>query len=202
MRAAIRSLCAGLILLFASTGSASAAIVTMTWTDVVGGVVLGSFPVSIGDPLVVTVMLDNGNATLNDQIWVPEDFVGITIDADDGSVLITGGLPAGGLSSSLNLGVFQTDATGTVIAAPEFWAVDSGDPSVTNNLGGIQGSWALDGVNNMAFEDVPNERSFGALGLSTVPTNWTAALLVPEPCLAALFLPLIGRIAFARRSRA
>ena len=37
---------------------------------------------AIGDPLTVTVMLDNGNSTLINQIWAPEDFVGITIDGD------------------------------------------------------------------------------------------------------------------------
>lgn len=175
----------------------SAALVSFSWNSVVDDNINSpSIPgVSVGDPVTVEVIADNGNSSLASQQWSINDVLSatVTIGSSYSATFINSTsipndfIPPGAQS------VFQTDGTGTLIAA-RFQG--TGPMTITDTFG--TGTARLYNTHISATDDGEayfTERFY--IG-QTVFEGWdNTPTLVPEP--NSICLALMGCVMLLRR---
>ena len=158
-----------------------------------------------GDTASITVTLDNGGASVVNQVWTAADLVSVAFDINNGAATADFFSPFdGGLTTAV--GGFATDAAGTLISAPTDWD----DRNVTADFvtsfpfnGNL--NWVINGDNAVLF-DLP----LGLLQLRladvdgiTNPANWTLvtqAVPLSLPSTLLLLLVGLGGVALLRRA--
>jgi hypothetical protein len=176
----------------------SAALVSFSWNSTVDGSIAPTIPnVSVGDPVTVEVIADNGNNTLATQQWFINDVLSatVTIGASYSATFINSTSIPNDFIPPGSQSVFQTDGTGTLIAARfqgtgPMTITDTLDPSGT-------GIGRLYNISISASDDSDayfTERFY--IG-QTVFEGWDdTPTIVPEPgslCLAMIAASLLRR---------
>ena len=138
--------------------------------------------VAFGDPFKVTIALNNGGDSLENQTWVAADIVSVTFDFNNGAhktVFDPNGAGGNGLSTSG--GSFVTNALGQLTAVPTDWTDASLVNVISTNSSQTPNAWFLNELNDKYYTD---DFDF-AVGIEPRDLNlevaaWTIAP-VPEP---------------------
>ena len=202
MKAVLSALSVGLALMVMGT-SASAVPVSYRFESSLD---LGSFglPASPGDPASITVTLDNGGASIVNQVWTAAHLQSVTFDINNGAATVSFFSPFdGGLFSSV--GHFATDAAGNLTSVMDNWA----DRIVTADfvasvpfVGGLD--WFINGANGVVFDNSISNSRFQLflpdVQGNTNPANWSRVTALPlPPTLLMLLVGLVG-VALLRRA--
>jgi hypothetical protein len=174
----------------------SAALVSFAWNSEVDGSIAPTIPgVSVGDPVTVEVIADNGNSSLISQEWFINDVLSatVTIGSSYSATFINSTSVTNDFIPPGSQSVFETNGAGALIAA-RFQG--TGPMTVTDTLG--TGTARLYNTSISATNDTDayfTERFY--IG-QTVFEGWdNTPTLVPEP--TSLCLAMIGAASLLRR---
>lgn len=174
----------------------SAALVSFSWTSQVDNSIAPTIPgVAAGDPVTVEVLADNGGSTLTSQQWFINDVLSatVTIGSSYSATFINSTSIPNDFIPPGSQSVFQTDGTGTLIAA-RFQG--TGPMAITDTLG--TGTARLYNTQISATNDTDayfTERFY--IG-QTVFEGWDEnPTLIPEP--SSICLALLGVVTLVRR---
>ena len=189
MKAVLAALSVGLALMVMAT-SASAVPFSYRFESTASST--SGLPAGAGDPVSITVTLDNGGADTVNQTWTAADLLSVVFDINNGAATLNFFSPFdGGLFT--DSGSFSTDGAGNLtsvmqdwsdrFAATDFVASPASDPLF---------SWAINGFNAVLASDTVEVR-LEAVGGTIDPANW--ALVTRETPLSlpsTLLLLLVG----------
>lgn len=204
MRVFFSALSVGLALMVMGT-SASAVPLSYRFESSVGANSFG-LPASPGNPVSITVTLDNGGASVVNQVWTAADLQTLTFDINNGAAIFSFFSPFdGGLF--VGFGDFATDAAGNLTSVMGNWAdrfitADFvASVPIVNDL-----NWFINGGNSVLFDNSdPLTISNVALFLPDVegnidPANWARVTALPLPPTLPLLLVGLGGVALLRRA--
>ncbi len=161
---------------------------TISFTDIPG--------LTVGDAAQITVVLDNGDSSLNSQTWTTASHLKqVIFDFGNGTLQTTFKEPwGGGLDSTA--GNFATNASGMLTSVMTRWfdvSVGTDDTDFTTN-GATPGSWFLDGGNFMYRDSNGQVVSLTNVSGIRNASNWqyVPATAIPEPTLLAPLLLLLA----------
>ena len=133
-----------------------------------------------GEPLILKVVLDNGNDNISSQTWTADDVVSVTFSFNSAPNTITSVFSS---VETVKDGNFSTDAEGNLIAVPNEWTtedytvtdalvISTNDGNLTASSGAF--AWYIRGVNGIYFT---NEYENSASDLNVEdninPAYWT-----------------------------
>ncbi len=174
--------------LFAGANTASAAPVTLTWTDTVSDFDGTNIPGIIGESILTTITGDNGGSSLLSQTWTGADFISYRIDCASGWWVESA------VIDSL-IGLFQTDMAGLVTAAGNWYGGHATSSAFNTSWAGLTtgGRWN-NGFNEVFCTNSPFDCVYAAnISGNQTGSNWTTSAAVsPVPLPAALPLMIIG----------
>jgi hypothetical protein len=177
----------------------SASLVSFSWNSTVDGSIAPTIPgVSVGDPVTVEVIADNGSNTLATQQWFINDVLSatVTIGSSYSATFINSTSIPNDFIPPGSQSVFQTDGTGTLIAA-RFQGTGPMPITDTFDLSGT-GTGRL--YNNSITASNDTDATFVEhfyIG-QTVFEGWDEdPTLIPEP--SSICLALLGVASFVRR---
>ena len=200
MKALLSALSVGLALMVTAT-SASAVPFSYRFESSVDAGTTG-LPASPGDPVSITVTLDNGGTSDLSQVWTAAHLQSVVFDINNGAATASFFSPFdGGLTNTS--GSFATNALGNLISAPSNW-LDFGVsadlalsvPFVTEIF------WAINGFNSVLGDNGSLRLALADVVGTTDPGNWSrvteATPLSLPPTLMLLLVGLAG-VALLRR---
>ena len=197
MKALFSALSVGLALMVMGT-SASAVPVSYRFESTAA--LAFGLPASPGDPVSITVTLDNGGTSDQSQVWTSADLQTVTFDINNGAATASFFSPFdGGLTN--NVGSFATDALGNLISAPSNW----GDFPVTADFAvslpfDANLRWYINGYNTVLVDAEPSiQLSLFDVSGNIDPANWTRVTALPLPPTLLLLLVGLGGVALLRR---
>jgi hypothetical protein len=170
--------------------AAAAAEVEFVFTSTVNGCMFGVDPiipgVSQGDTLTLRVVADNGNDTLVDQEWHPEDVVGVpTVDV-----------------GTYHADYFQLNDCRPPCFSTEQLGETLVDASFADNNGNNQDSFAANSLVRLSVNAITDSvgRIVCLSPWSDVEANWTVTI-VPEPSPQLLGASSLATLALLARMR-
>ena len=200
MKALLSALSVGLALMVMGA-SASAAPVSYRYDSAVD--VAFGLPASPGDPVSITVTLDNGGVSLVNQVWTAADLQTLTFDINNGAAIFSffspfdGGLLAGD-------GDFTTDAAGNLTSVMSNWTDRFITADFVTNLPfDTELNWFINGVNAVLFDNSLNptfDLFLADVDGNTDPANWSRVTALPLPPTLLLLLVGLGGVALLRRA--
>ena len=202
MKAVLSALSVGLALMVMGTSASAVPVSYRFESSVVAGTV--GLPASPGDPASITVTLDNGGASLVNQVWTAADLQSVTFDINNGAATASFFSPFdGGLVVSN--GSFATDALGNLISAPSTWFDEFVTAGFTTNFPFVLDlNWFINGFNSVLFDDEnigPTVQLILAdVDGNTDPANWSRVTALPLPPTLLLLLVGLGGVALLRRA--
>ena len=161
-------------------------------------------PASPGDPVSITVTLDNGGASLVTQVWTAADLQTVTFDINNGAATAS-------FFSPFDVGLvfadgnFVTDAAGNLTSVMDNWGdVGVGTDFVASFPFDSGLSWSINDLNLVLFDS-----GFSVVLLladvdgPTDPANWSlvTATALPLPSTLLLLLVGLGGVALLRRAK-
>ena len=140
---------------------------------------------SLGDPISVLIVVDNGNSVVENQTWTAANVVSITFDVNNGGNRTVFGGTATGNGWNGTSGTFTTDAGGLVSGVPANWSDLGAAFVISTNAATTPFGWVLNGSNDKLFETGGYTAGFAQFNYELTPSNWTVTA-VPEPSVALL----------------
>ena len=202
----LRVLGFSLIVFFATSLATHAAQFVYQYTDTISATSVDGL--SNGDNAVITLTLDNGGTSNQNQTWTSFDLAIVDFNFGDGAVQTTFFSPFdGGLASGL--GSFTTDAAGNLLTVMTSWFDEFVTADYTTNISDSDNYlWYLNGINGVFFFDNLSADVSDGLNLSNVedildPNAWTE-VTNPVPVPAAVWLfgsALVGLVSLRRRQQ-
>lgn len=196
MKSIFAALSAGLALIVMAS-SASAVPFSYRFDSQVAFIPFGTFG-AIGDPVSITMTLDNGGASDLSQVWTVAHLQSVTFDINNGAAVVSFFSPFdGGLRDEA--GNFETDAAGNLISAPSSW-IDTGitEDFAANFSFGTDGGWLVNGGNVVLGGDI--SLFLADVEGNTDPANWSRVTALPLPPTLLLLLVGLGGVALLRRA--
>jgi len=152
---------------------------------------------SESDPMVISLVLDNGNSSLISQTWNYTAFQSITFTSGSWSASID---YSTGEELDYNTGSFATDGTGTLTSVMNAWEDEYvSNSNVTGTDDPTTVRWYLNGANSIYYSSLGDIALLDVADIRTA-ANWS---VVPEPSEYAAFagLGMLG-LALLRRRKA
>ena len=198
MKALLSALSVGLALMVMGT---SASAVPFSYRFESTATSASGLPASAGDPVSITVTLDNGGADTVNQTWTAADLLSVTFNINNGAATLNFFSPFdGGLFT--DSGSFSTDGAGNLTSVMQDWS----DRFVVTDFVASFASdpefqWAINGFNAVLLSDTVELR-LEAVGGTIEPENWTLvtqAVPLSLPSTLLLLLVGLGGVALLRR---
>lgn len=159
--------------------STQAAVFSFQYTDTISSASMVGL--SVGDPIKITVSLDNGGITKTSQTWTAANLKSVTFNFNNGTLLTTFNAPFGGSIDTTN-GNFVTDASGTLTSVMVNWNDSAVGTDFTTN--GVAPSWwYLFGANSMYGDGINTENLTNVSNMLN-PASWLSVTIpaaVPAP---------------------
>ena len=158
-------------------------------------------PAGAGDPVSITVTLDNGGADIVNQTWTAADLLSVVFDINNGAATVSFFSPFdGGLVA--DTGSFATDGAGNLTSVMQDWR----DLSVVADFvasfpSDPEFNWVINGGNPVLASDTLELRLEAVDGI-TNPANWalvTEAVPMSLPSTLLLLLVGLGGVILLRR---
>ena len=163
-------------LLFAlSFTSAHAAPFSYQYTDTVASSEI--FGVGMGDSAVITVTLDNGSMTNQNQVWTSAHLVSVQFNFDFGAFITTFKSPFDG-GIEFTTGSYVSDNTGALTEVSQWRDSTINNDFMTNSTPLTNYYWQLAFSSVFGFEDFDINLASERI---TDPTAWTEVQPVPVP---------------------
>jgi len=181
-----------------TTVNASPAEFTLTTT------VFAILPeVSHGDSAVITLLADNGSASLLNQTWQASDVISVTFDFNNGAHFTVFAGPTVEQPWVSSLGTFSTDGVGALLTVPSNWSGGTTEALYTNSTQ-TPTAWYLSEYNDKYYTN-GGAAGFDPANYSILVSSWSvSAAAVPEPsAFAALAgLSALTLVSLRRKPRA
>lgn len=126
-----------------------------------------------GQPVKITVTLDNGGASLNSQTWTAANLTSVSFNFNNGALLTTFSSPWGA-GLTVSAGNFVTDANGALTSVMSNWNDQSVSSDYSSNGAVTPANWFLNGGNGIYYDDVNAAYITNVASIST-PAAWTTA---------------------------
>lgn len=144
--------------------------------------------VAVGNPLQVTLALDNGGSSLLNQTWTASDLVSVTFDFNNGAHRTVFN-PNGGNGLDSSTGSFVTNGSGVLTSVLSNWFDFSSVNVISTNSSQTPDEWYLNGFNSV-YGVSGNYVDINNVSNMTTASSWSIAP-VPVPF---AFSPLPGLV--------
>lgn len=186
-----------LLLLICITSTINAAPFSFQFSEtVMDSSLLG---VSSGDNFVITVTVDNGGISNQNQEWTSADLVSVAFDINDGFILTSFNSPFdAGLI--MDTGSITTDISGNLLTVMSNWFDLDVFTDFTTNTSDTEFAWFINGNNGVYVQGdgfvLPGTVDINNVERNIDPAYWSEVAPIPVPAALWLFgsalLGLIG----------